>query len=100
MQQLLQIVLDSRLPALPATQLAAERWQDRRQTLRVHQPIEVRKRALTNLLHRQVLLSLYGLTEIFNGPQRADGRIEKRQQVRDEHIVQKQPPIAVRRCAT
>ena len=88
------------LSAHAAAQLAAERLQDRRQTLRIYQPIEVRKRALANLLHRQVLLSRHGLTEIFNGPQRADGRIEKRQQVRDEHIVQKQPPIAVCRYAT
>ena len=44
------------------------RIHDRHQPLRINHPVEIRKRAFADLVHRQVFLCLLRLTEILKGP--------------------------------
>jgi hypothetical protein len=43
-----------------------------------------------------VLLGLYRLTKVFDRPQRSNGRIEERQQIRHKHVIEEQLAVAVR----
>ena len=45
-------------------------------------------------------LRLEQRAEVLDGSQRPNGGIEKRQQVSNEHVIQKQPSVAVRVVAT
>ena len=78
------------------TQLATQGLNDRNQPLRIDQPVEIRERALADLVHRDELLCLLCLAKVFDRPQRANRRIVECQQIGHENIVQEQPAVSVR----
>ena len=124
-QQFAQTIGSLRTSNLLCTQLAVQRPDDRNQTLRINEPVEIRERALADPLHRKMLLRtrgvfalnhssdfsrrssfsaitklnhwlrLPGLTQILDRPQRAYYWIEKRQQIHHEDVIQKQLTIPV-----
>jgi hypothetical protein len=69
LQQFVQIVFHRRRSSLFAAQLAAQRFNDRSQALGIDELVEIRERAFTDFVHRQVFLCLLRLAEIFDGPQ-------------------------------
>ena len=95
-QQFAEIPFGTGASCLFHAQLAAQRLDDRDEPLRIDDPVEIRERALADPFHRKVFPRLPRLAQILDGSQRADRGIEEGQQIGDEHIVQKQPAIAVR----
>ena len=90
------LVASPRLGRLLTRQPRSQRRQDRLQALRLDQAIKVRQCAAADLLHREMPLRLERCAEVLDGSQRPNGGIEKRQQVSNEHVIQKQPSVAVR----
>lgn len=70
---------------------------DRLQQRGVCHTMKIGKRALAQPTHREMPLGLPRLTEVFDQPQTAQGRIKERQQVGDDHVIQEHLAIAVRR---
>ena len=69
------------------SQLATQRIENRLQTTGIGKLVKIRERALGDLADGEVLLGLHRLAEVFDRPQTTHRRIEKGEQVRNEHVV-------------
>ena len=76
-------------------ELRSQRRDDGIQPLWIDQPIKIRQRALADFADGEMFLCLLCLADVFDGSQGPNRGIEKREQVDDKHIIEKEFTIAM-----